>query len=258
MTPLRGKRVWLTGASLGIGRALALELADRGATTVLTARNEQRLNELADEVRARGGEVSVKAGDVTDLERMKAIGAEIADELGGLDVLIANAGTHLFTTPEAFDTAEYLGLMDVNYGGMLRCIEAVLPGMIERREGRIVGIASLAGFRGLPRAAAYSASKGAMIKFLESTRFHLADHDVGVTVVNPGFVRTPLTDKNDFHMPFLVEPDKAAQIICKGIERGRKSISFPFPFSTTIKFLRIVPYPIYDRIMTRVWKKMQA
>lgn len=257
MTTLLGQRVWVTGASLGIGRAIALELAGRGAVTVLTARNAERLDVLRKEVEARGGRALVKPGDVTDINRMHEIAAEAEVELGGIDILIANAGTHLFTVPESFDSREYLDLMDINYGGMLRCIEATLPGMLERKNGRIVGVASLAGLRGLPRAAAYSASKGAMINFLQSIRFHLSDHGVHVTIVNPGFVRTPLTDKNDFKMPFLVEADVAARIVCAGIERGRKDISFPFPFSSTIKLLRVLPYPIYDRIMTRVWHRMK-
>ncbi|MHC5023984.1 MAG: SDR family NAD(P)-dependent oxidoreductase [Planctomycetota bacterium] len=257
MTGLDGKRLWVTGASLGIGRAIALELADHGAVSVLTARSEERLHDLRKEVEARGGRALVKPGDVTDLDRMKAIASEIEAELGGLDTLIANAGTHLFTTPEAFDTQEYLDLMDINYGGTLRCIEAALPGMLERGRGRIVGIASLAGLRGLPRAAAYSASKSAMINFLQSIRFHLKDHNVHVTIVNPGFVRTPLTDKNDFGMPFLIAADKAARIICSGIARGRDEISFPFPFSSTIKLMRVLPYPIYDWIMTKVWERMK-
>jgi len=257
MTKLADQRVWLTGASMGIGRALAFELAARGAVSILTARNEAALHEVRREVEARGGRALIKPGDVTDLDRMKTIAATIEEELGGIDVLIANAGTHLFTKHAAFDTAEYLALMDINYGGTLRCIEAVLPGMLRREAGRIVGIASLAGLRGLPRAAAYSASKGAMINFLQSIRFHLLEHNVQVTIVNPGFVRTPLTDKNDFHMPFLMDADRAARIICSGIERGKKEIAFPIPFSWTIQLMRIIPYPIYEWIMTRVWKRMK-
>lgn len=257
MTNLHGKRIWLTGASLGIGRALAHELATRGAVTVLTARNEQTLDTVRQEVESRGGKAIVKSGDVTDLERMKTIAIEIETELGGIDVLIANAGTHLPTKPEEFDTEEYLGLMDINYGGTLRCIEAVLPAMLARKSGQIVGIASLAGMRGLPQAAAYCASKAAVINFFQSMRIHLQEHNIRVTTVNPGFVRTPLTDKNDFDMPFLIEPEKAARIICSGIARNRKEISFPIPFSWTIRLLRIIPSPFYNWIMTRVWRRMK-
>lgn len=258
MKSFKGQRIWITGASLGIGRAVALELAERGARLVLTARGEEGLAKVREEVEARGGEAMTLTGDVTDLERMQEIAKQIETELGGIDILIANAGTHLFSKPENFDTEEYLKLMDINYGGMLRCIHAVLPGMLKRKSGRIVGVASLAGFRGLPRAAAYSASKGAQIKFLESIRFHLAEHGLGVTVINPGFVRTPLTDKNDFEMPFLVEPDRAARIICNGIARGKKDITFPFIFGWTIRLMRVIPYPIYEWIIKRVWSRMDA
>jgi short-subunit dehydrogenase len=258
MPDLSGQRVWLTGASQGIGRAVALELADRGAVTVLTARNEEHLEELRTAVETRGGKAMVKPGDVTDLDRMRQIGAEIEAELGAVDILIANAGTHLESAPESFDSTGYLELMRINYGGMLHCVEAVVDGMIERRSGRIVGVASLAGYRGVPKAAAYSASKGAVINFLQSMRFHLADHNVGVTIVNPGFVRTPLTDRNDFHMPFLMEADRAARVMCDGIARGRAELSFPFPFSTTIALMRIIPHPIYNRIMARVWKRLKG
>tara|TARA_R110002072_G_scaffold42064_12_gene118119 strand:+ start:66782 stop:67561 length:780 start_codon:yes stop_codon:yes gene_type:complete len=258
MASLQGKHIWLTGASLGIGRGVALELASRGAITVLTARNKETLDEVQREVEALGGQAVVKPGDVTDLDRMKAIAAEIESELGGIDILIANAGTHVLTQPVDFDTAEYTGLMDINYGGTLRCMEAVLPGMLARKSGRIVGIASLAGLRGMPTAGAYSASKGAVINFLQSVRFDLQAHNIGVTIVNPGFVRTPLTDKNDFDMPFLMEPEKAARIICRAIARQRQEVSFPVPFSWTIRLLRLLPYPLYNRMMKLVWRRTKT
>jgi short-subunit dehydrogenase len=261
MASLAGKRIWLTGASSGIGRALALELAARGAACGLTARSEEALRALRGEIEGRGGRAIVVPGDVTDAAQMKAVAAELEERLGGIDILIANAGTHLFTKPEAFDAGEYLGLMNLNYGGMLRCIEAVLPYMLQRagegREGgggRIVGVSSLAGYRGVPRAAAYGASKAAMIHFLESLRFHLVRRGIGITIVNPGFVRTPLTDKNDFHMPFLIDADRAARIMCDGIARGKDEITFPIPFNWIIKVMRIIPYPIYKRIMSRAVK----
>jgi len=251
---LSGNRIWLTGASTGIGRALALELAARGAVCGLTARSEESLRALQVEIEGRGGRAIVVAGDVTDATRMKAVAAELEQKLGGIDILIANAGTHIFSKPEQFDAEEYLGLMNLNYGGMLRCIEAVLPFMLQRGAGRIVGVSSLAGYRGVPRAAAYGASKSAVINFLESLRFHLARRKIGVTIVNPGFVRTPLTDKNDFHMPFLIEADRAAKIMCVGIARGKDEIAFPIPFSWIIKAMRIIPYPIYKMIMSRAVK----
>jgi short-subunit dehydrogenase len=249
------KRIWLTGASQGIGRAVALELAAQGAVCALTSRDEKSLAELRALIESRGGKALAFAGDVTDLDRMKAIAGEIEAQLGGIDILIANAGTHVFTKPAQFDAKEYLALMDLNYGGILRCIEAVLPAMLKRGSGQIVGVSSLAGFRGVPRAAAYGASKAAVSHFLESLRFHLVPRGIGVTVVHPGFVRTPLTDKNDFHMPFLVEPDRAARIICSGIARRKDEIAFPIPFSWAVKLMRFLPAPIYKAIMIKAWKK---
>lgn len=255
MNRLADKRVWLTGASQGIGRSLAHELAARGARLALTARDEHRLKEVGEELKSVGGDFLLTPGDVTDAQRMREIASEIVRRFGGIDILIANAGTHVFTQPESFDAAEYMELMTLNYGGMLNCIEAALPGMLARSSGQIVGVASLAGYRGLPRAAAYGASKAAMINFLESLRFHTALANVQVTIINPGFVKTPLTDKNDFHMPFLIAPDRAARIMCDGIARRRDVIAFPIPFSWLISLLRVIPFPLYKRIMVRAWKR---
>ena len=255
MSSLAGKRVWITGAGKGIGRAVALELASRGAVCGLTARDEKSLNEVLQQIEKRGGKAFVLPGDVTDADRMKAIAAELQAKLGGIDILLSNAGTHVFTKPEQFDANEYISLMNLNFGGMARCIEAVLPDMLNCGNGHLVATASMAGYRGIPRAGAYCASKAAIIHFLESIRFHLILRGVKVTVINPGFVRTPLTDKNVFHMPFLIEPDKAARIICNGIEREKEEIAFPFPVKWGMKFLRIVPYPIWKAVMFMAWKR---
>jgi short-subunit dehydrogenase len=255
MNNLAGKRIWLTGASSGIGRAVAIQLASRGAICALTARNEEALQRLRVQIESKNGRALALPGDVTDAARMNDIAGELESRLGGIDVLIANAGTHVFTKPEQFNADEYLDLMTLNYGGMLRCIEAVLPAMLKRKSGHIVGVSSLAGFRGIPRAAAYGASKAAIINFLESLRFHLNLSNIHVTIVTPGFVRTPLTDKNDFQMPFLTEPDQAARIICSGIEREKDLIAFPFPFSTAMRLMRILPYPIYKWIMMKAWTR---
>ena len=255
MAQLRSANIWLTGASSGIGEALALELGRRGARLALSARRGEVLESLVHRIKSAGGDARAFPVDVTDIEALKTTQQAIRSELGPIDILIANAGTHIFSVPENFDSAEYLFLMDTNYGGMLRAIEAALPDMLCRGKGEIVGMASLAGFRGLPRAAAYGASKAAMIHFLESIRFHLKYNNIGVTIVNPGFVKTPLTDKNDFFMPFLTSPEKAARIICDGIERGRKEISFPIPFNWLLKLMRILPYPLYEWLISLEWHR---
>ena len=252
-TSLANQIIWITGGSAGIGKAIVYNLAVRGARLALTSRSEDELNTVKKEVEVRGSQAIVVPGDVTDAKRMKEIATEIVEHFGRIDMLIANAGTHQPTDPFEFDHEEYMRLMQINFAGMLKCIEACLPNMLERQSGRIVGMASLAGLRGLPTAAAYGASKSAMITFLESARFHLNEKGIEVTIIKPGFVKTPLTDKNDFDMPFLIEADKAARIICKKLEKGRDEISFPIPFNWIIKTGRILPYPIYAFLARRWW-----
>ena len=252
-----GTRIWLTGASYGIGRSLALELAGHGAHLGLTARSEDKLEQLRREIEDAGGRAVVLPGDVTDRDAMRRVVESMHRELGGIDVLVANAGSHVPTDVDAFDVKQYMDLMQLNYAGALNCIEAVLPQMLAERSGHLVGVSSLAGYRGATGAAAYGASKSALIHFLESMRFDLAGRGVDVTIVNPGFVRTPLTDRNEFDMPFLVEPDRAARIIRRGIERRRREVTFPFPFNWFIKFLRVLPMPLYMLIMRMTWKRMK-
>jgi short-subunit dehydrogenase len=250
---LRGKCVWLTGASSGIGEALALELARRGARVAITARRADMLATVQQAASGLSGEVRSFPGDVLDCEQMKRVVQDIERTMGPIDVAIPNAGTHIFTVPEQFSSAEYMSIMQLNFGGMLHCIEAVLPSMLARGGGHIAPVASMAGYRGLPRAAAYGASKSAMIHFLESIRFHLVRKGLVISIVNPGFVKTPLTDKNDFRMPFLISAERAAVIMCNGIEKGKREIAFPFLFSRILKLVRMLPDPLYEVIVNRCW-----
>ncbi len=250
---LTGKCVWLTGASSGIGEALAYELARRGARVAITARRKEILDAMVATISASGGNAYSYPGDVLNLEEMKRIVASIEENIGPIDIAIPNAGTHLFTKPEQFDSAEYLSIMQLNFGGVLHCLEAVIPRMVLRGKGYLAPVASLAGYRGLPRAAAYGASKSALIHFLESIRFHLQPKGITISIVNPGFVKTPLTDKNDFYMPFLISPEKAAKIICNGIERGKRTIAFPVPFSWIVGLGKFLPAPVYEKIVNQLW-----
>lgn len=254
MDKLKGKIVWITGASSGIGLDLSIECVKRGSVVVITARREQILKGLSDKIKEIGGESLICVGDVCNLEQMQSIAAEIVSKFGIIDILIANAGDFTFTVPEQFDVSEYMRIMNLNYGGMLNCIHAVVPYMKDIRSGNIVGMASLAGSRGLPRAAAYGASKAAMHHFLESLRFHYEKLNIKVTIVNPGFVKTPLTDKNDFYMPFLIDSVKAAKIICDGIESDQKEISFPFPYNWIHKSLKFIPGFLYRPLIRVIWK----
>lgn len=250
---LNGKCVWLTGASGGIGEALAYELARRGARVAITARRKENLDKVVATIKQSGGEAYSFPGDVLHLDEMKAIVDAIEKQVGPIDLAIPNAGTHIFTNPEEFNSAEYLSVMQLNFGGVLHCLEAVIPRMLSRGGGYVAPVASLAGYRGLPRAAAYGASKAALIHFLESIRFHLKPKGITITVVNPGFVKTPLTDKNDFYMPFLISSDRAAKIICGGIERGKRTVAFPIPFSWIVGFGKFLPAPLYEKIVNQLW-----
>lgn len=248
----RGKRVWLTGASSGIGEALVAPLVARGARVAITARRGDRLTTIAARHRTAGTPTVVAfPADVTDrlavVETVRAI--EFA--WGAIDVAIFSAGGHERVDPEAFRAAPFVDTMTLNYFSVVYGLEAVLPGMLARRSGRIAAVASLAGYRGLPTAAAYGASKAAVIHLLDALRFELEPHGVGVTVINPGFVKTPLTDRNTHRMPFLIGAQDAAERITRGLERERKEIHFPAPFSWMVKLMRVLPFPAYEYAMKR-------
>lgn len=248
---LQQARVWLTGASSGIGEALVPELVRRGARVAVTARRAERLEGLAAEWRRAGGEILVVPADVSDRESVLAAGRAIEAAWGGVDVAIFNAGTHTPPSGRGFDSRQFVTLTTLNYFGPLFGLEAVLPGMIARRRGQVVAVASLAGYRPLPTAAAYGASKAALAHAFDSLRFDLAPLGIEVTVVNPGFVKTPLTDRNRFRMPFLMPVGRAVTTMVRDIERGKMESHFPAPFSWLLKFLRVLPYPVYHRLVRR-------
>jgi short-subunit dehydrogenase len=238
-------RIWVTGASTGIGAATARELARRGHTLFLTARSGDKLAALPGKA---------LAGDVTDREAMHRIAAGIAP----VDVVLLGAGTYVPVDPREFDADVFREHLEVNVMGTVNCIEAVLPGMLERRHGRIAIVASVTGFAALPRAAAYGATKAFLISMCDSLRADLAGTGVEVTAVNPGFVRTPLTAQNEFRMPFLIEPEEAARTIADGLERGRPEISFPLPMALTMKTLGALPGAVSRRYAARLSKRLRA
>jgi len=251
MRSLSGARVWLTGASSGIGEALVPPLLRRGARVAVSARRAERLEALTRMWRANGGEVLVVPLDATDRPAVLAAARRIEEAWGGIDVAIFNAGTHTPSTSDGFDSAQFVDTMTLNYFGVIYGIEAVLPAMLARGSGHIVGVASLAGYRALPRAPAYGASKAALILALDSIRFDLEPRGITVTTVNPGFVKTPLTDKNTFKMPFLMDVEDAAAIMVRDIERQKRESHFPVPFSWMLKLLRILPFPLYRLLILR-------
>jgi short-subunit dehydrogenase len=235
---LGGRRVWVTGASSGIGAALVAELVRRGCRVAASARRADKLEEL-------GPRVLPVPLDVTDRDAVMAAEKRIRTELGGLDVVILNAAYWQQFTVDKWDADVMRRHFDTNVMGLAHGVEAVLPEMRRRRTGTIVGMASVAGYRGFPRSEAYGATKAAEINMLEALRIDLRPLGITVQTVCPGFVRTDLTAKNTFPMPFMLEPDDAARRICRGIEKEKAEIVFPFPMMVAMKALRFVPVRLY-------------
>jgi short-subunit dehydrogenase len=232
---ISGARIWVTGASSGIGAALARELADRGASVAISARNADTLREVA------GGRMHVEPLDVTDRAATVAAGAAVREALGGLDAAVLNAGTWSRFRPEHWDSEAFADQLQTNLMGTVHALEAVVPTMIAEGRGRIVGTASVAGYRGLPGAEAYGATKAALLNLLEALRGSLGPHGIVVQSVAPGFVRTPMTDRNTFPMPFMVSPEEAARAIADGMAKDKAEIVFPLPMMLVMKLARLVP-----------------
>ena len=241
---LEGARVWVTGASSGIGAALARELADRGASVAISARSADKLAEVA------SGRMHVEPVDVTDRAATVAAAAAVREALGGLDVAVLNAGTWSRFRVDEWDSDVFADHMRTNLMGTVHSLEGVVPTMLAEGRGRIVGVASVAGYRGLPGSEAYGASKAAMLNLLEALRGALAPRGVVVQTVSPGFVKTPMTDRNSFPMPFLIPAEAAARAIADGIEKGKAEIVFPFPMMLLMKTVRLLP--------VRVWTVLTA
>jgi short-subunit dehydrogenase len=240
-------RAIITGASSGIGYALAHELAKRGYELALLARRAELLEQLSGELKTKS--VAIPC-DVLDAAAVTRAVREAEASLGGtFDLAVANAGVSIPGHATKFNVAESETVFRTNVLGMIYLFDAVIPSMIEKRSGHFAGVASVAGLRGLPTGATYSASKAAMQAFLEGSRIELAPYNVAVSIINPGFVATPMTKKNKFPMPFMIQADEAAAIIADGLERKQRVIEFPKPMSLLMRLVRQIPDPIYDRIM---------
>ena len=243
------RRVWITGASSGIGRALALEMARDGWIVVASARKQQDLETLAAE--APEGRIRPVPVDVTDEAAARVAVETIEAEIGAIDCAVLAAGTHIPTSVESFSVSDIRTLVEVNLMGVVNSVAAVLPGFEKRRAGHLVVVSSVAGYRGLPTAAGYGATKAALINFTESLKFDLDRWGVKTQLCCPGFVRTPLTDKNDFPMPFLMEPDAAARAFYAGMRRDGFEITFPKRFTILMKKLAALPYGLFFPFVRR-------
>jgi short-subunit dehydrogenase len=257
---LDGTRVWLTGASSGIGEALVAPLVRRGARVAITARRTDLLTAVAAKHAGGRAAVLVVPADVTDRAAVAAAARRVESQWDGIDLAIFNAGGAIDASQSVnrspqFAAHYYTETMALNYFSVVYGIEAVLPGMLARGSGHIAAVASLGGYRPSAVALPYSTSKAAVIHLTEGLRLKVESRGIAVTVVNPGFVRTPLTAHNTFRMPFLVEVDDAAERIVRGLERRRNEIHFPAPLSWTVKLLRMLPNGIYGRIIKRAAPK---
>ena len=240
------KTVMITGASSGIGRGLALELSRRGAKVGLIARRADALNELVREIEAANGKAIALPADVMDADSLRVAADRLRSTFGPIDVLVANAGVG-----ETVDGAELKGssvasVINVNVLGAANSVEAVVPEMVKRGSGQLVVISSLAAYRGLPKSAAYCASKAAVSAFFESLRLDLKPRGIDVTIIHPGFIKTPLTAGRDAQMPFLMELDDAVAKIVGAIEKRKKSYAFPWQLASIVRAGMVMPNFMYD------------
>lgn len=233
MSSFAGKTYWLVGASEGLGRELARKLSVEGAHLVLSARNAERLESLVAELpNARAVPL-----DVTDTDAVRRAAADV----GAIDGVIYNAGAYDPMRATEWDSEAALAMLDVNFTGAMRVLGEVMPQLVGRGRGDVTLIGSLAGYRGLPAAVGYGASKAALISLAETMRFDLKGTGVVVRIVNPGFIKTRLTQKNSFSMPMLMEPEDAATRVMAAMRKRRFRTDFPAPFSWAIRSLSYLP-----------------
>jgi short-subunit dehydrogenase len=244
----KDKVVMITGASSGIGRGLAVELARQGAKIGLVARRADVVAEVVNEIEQVGSAALALPADVQDAESLSAAAEKLRDAFGPVDILIANAGIGPTRDAATIDAKEIAGVINVNVIGASNSAAAVIPQMVERGSGQLVIISSLAAYRGLPKSAAYCASKAAVSAFFESLRLDLAPRGIDVTIIHPGFIKTPLTAGRDNQMPFLMELDDAVKKMARAIEKRRKRYSFPWQLATIVRAGMIMPIWMYDQI----------
>lgn len=246
---LTGKAVaWVTGAGSGIGEAVSLRLARDGWQVAASARSREDLDSLA----GKDPLISAFPLDVTDGQAVADAVAAIEARLGPIELAVLNAGTYKPVSAKDFTAEKVAANFDVNVMGTAKCLEPLIPRMIERRRGHIAVVSSLTGYVGLPTAAGYGATKAALINMCAALEPELAVHGVRMTVINPGFVDTPLTRKNDFAMPFLIDVEDAADRIVRGLGSERFEIAFPLRMSLAIRLLAALPHPLRLAITRRM------
>ena len=246
--------VFITGASSGIGAALAREFANRGATLGLMARRQEALDDLIKTL-PNSDRHHGYACDVTDRLRLIELARQFDKTVGGADIVIANAGISAGTFGGTEPDEQVYEIFNTNIFGVLNTIEPLIPEMIKRKSGQIAIISSMSSFIGMASCPAYSSSKACMTAYGEALRGYLKYHNIGVSTICPGFIKTPLTDKNKFIMPLIMSVEKASKKIIKGISKNKGMVAFPLILYILLKITRLMPFPIVNYLFAKLPKK---
>ena len=245
------KNIWITGASSGIGKALAIRFAQKGWQVAASARRENLLNKISE----LNKNISPFPLDVTDKEKCKEVFEEIKNKYQNLDICFFSTGTWDPKKEKNIDIEQMESVMKINFFGTLNCIKTVENYFKDKKSGHISIVSSVAGYRGLPNSTGYGASKAALINLAESLYFDFGRHNVRISLVSPGFIKTPMTDKNEFKMPFLKTPEFAADKIYNGLVNGSSfEIAFPKELTLILKLLKILPNRLYLYLIKKITK----
>jgi len=249
---LDGKKILITGASTGIGYAISRELGKKGCYIAILARREDKLQALAEEIRKYGGQALAIPVDVMDADSVKQAITTANRDLDGLDVVIANAGVGILKPAHQIEPRHVDRMVDVNLKGAMYTLLAGLDILLQHGGGQLVGVSSIASYRGLPQSSVYSATKAALSSFLESLRVEYAKKNIRVTTICPGYIKTPMTEGAKMPMPMMLEADVAARMIIDAIEKEKKVYGFPWPMNFGVKLVRFLPNFIYDAVIKLV------
>ncbi len=245
------KKIWITGASSGIGKAVAEKFAKEGWKVAVSARRKELLD-----IMAKDSNIFSFPLDVTQKDQIAIVFKNIVKDFGDLDICLFSSGTYDPKTEQKIDPEKIKNVINVNFFGVVDCVKTVEDYFKSKKNGQISIVSSIASYRGLPNSSGYGPSKAALTNFTESIYFDFKKHNIKISLISPGFIQTPLTDKNDFSMPFLRSPEFAAQKIYKGLVNSNAfEIHFPKQLTLILKFLRILPYRIYLFLVDKLVKR---
>ena len=245
------KKIWVTGASSGIGKAVAEKFAREGWKVAISARREELLKAIAED-----DNISSYPVDVTDINKIKGVFEKILEEFGDLDLCIFNAGTYDPKLEREINLDQIRKTIEVNFFGVVNCVKCIEKYFKTKKNGHISIVSSIAGYRGLPNSSGYGPSKAALSNLAESLYFDFKKFDVRVSLISPGFIKTPLTDKNDFHMPFIKSPEFAAEKIYHGLIKSNSfEITFPKQLTLLFKIFRFLPNKFYLFLLGKLTKR---